>query len=88
MEEETNIANNTILEALSLNNPTPVTEPKNVLLCIFCDHSEARDLLNENKAILQHMYMEHRLVIADVNEVQDLGEYLQFWKHEFEGKIF
>lgn len=88
MDEDTNIAKNTILEALSLN-PTPINSSGNcensLLSCMFCDHTEKQDFRNENKTILQHMYMEHRIVIADVKDVHDLKEYLKFWKNEFKG---
>lgn len=88
MDESTNIACNTILETLSLNPTSPKFSgnSENVLLpCLFCDHAETKELNSENKAILQHLYMQHRLVIADVQDVHDLSEYLNFWKNEFKG---
>lgn len=88
MDENTNIACNTILESLSLNpksSKSEQIEEKVLLRCIFCEHAEIKELNSENKAILQHLYMEHRLVIADVQEILDLSEYLNFWKNEFKG---
>lgn len=87
-EANTNIANNSILEALSLNETSPVNlenSESQILCCIFCDFRTKGE-----KEVLQHLYMEHRLVIADVHEVSDLREYLLFWKKEFKGnkKIF
>jgi hypothetical protein len=89
MNENTNIALNTILETLSLNPTTSQdreNEQKTFLVCIFCDHAEVKSKVDaENKPILQHLFMVHRLVIADVQEVLDLSEYLNFWKMEFKG---
>lgn len=88
MEANTNIAKNTILETLSLRPSTSETSKDDEILfldCIFCDHAEKLEVNRENKAILQHMFMEHRLVISDVQEVLDLREYLRFWKSEFQG---
>lgn len=88
MDENTNIAKNTILETLSLN-PTSLkrTENEEIIFCIFCGYTERNDLRAGNKIILQHMFREHRLVIADVQDVSDLAAYLKYWKHEFEGYI-
>jgi hypothetical protein len=88
MDDVAGITNNTILESLSLN---PVTssasekEENRLLPCMFCDYTEKFVLNTENKEILQHMFMEHRIVIADVQEVADLESYLEFWKKEFKG---
>lgn len=88
MDENTNIANNTILEALSLN-PTSSNDDGNkeeiLFCCMFCEHTEKANVGGENKAILQHIFMQHRVVIADVNDITELMEYLQFWKIEFKG---
>lgn len=90
MDENTNITKNTILEALSLN-PTPTSSSGNEenisLPCMFCEHFVSQDFPSENKDILKHMYMEHRLVIADIQDVHDLKGYLEFWKNEFKGQL-
>lgn len=88
MEERSNKANNTILEALSLNPSSAKMKQNEEIIdlpCIFCNHSEVYDFKADNKAILQHMFIKHRLVIADVEEVSDLSAYLNFWKVEFKG---
>lgn len=86
MDQNTNITKNTILETLNLN-PTATEEiVESFLKCIFCEHAVLKSNVDsENKPILQHLYMEHRLVIADAHEVLDLGEYFRFWKNEFQG---
>lgn len=35
---------------------------------------------------LAHLYLEHRLVIADVEEIALLEDYLQYWEKEFQCK--
>lgn len=87
MDTDSNIAKNTILEPLSLN-PIPENNLRNEessFCCMFCDHSEKEDK-HENKAILKHMFTEHRIVIADVQDIRDLRQYLEFWKKEFKCK--
>ncbi|KAH8384756.1 hypothetical protein KR093_007520 [Drosophila rubida] len=37
---------------------------------------------------LAHLYLEHRLVIADVDEIALLEEYLQYWEKEFQAHEF
>jgi len=34
---------------------------------------------------LAHLYLEHRLVIADVDDIAMLEDYLQYWEKEFQG---
>lgn len=34
---------------------------------------------------LAHLYLEHRLVIADEKDIALLEEYLQYWEKEFQG---
>lgn len=36
---------------------------------------------------LAHLYLEHRLVIADVDEIALLEDYLQYWEKEFQGNL-
>ena len=88
MEAKTNIANNSILEALSLSSTSTETldNQDEIFSCIFCEFNvPAKNEIIEDKTILQHLFMQHRLVIADVNDVADLKEYLLFWKNEFKG---
>ncbi|CRK89047.1 CLUMA_CG002481, isoform A [Clunio marinus] len=89
MEESSKIAKNAILEALNFNissskSKRDIVENK-FFNCIFCEHVEQHQINSSNKAILKHLYMEHRLVIADVEDVFDLQEYLNYWKKEFTG---
>ncbi|KAM8713187.1 hypothetical protein ACLKA7_013490 [Drosophila subpalustris] len=37
---------------------------------------------------LAHLYLEHRLVIADVDEIALLEDYLQYWEKEFQSHEF
>ncbi|XP_059048721.1 zinc finger protein 277 [Achroia grisella] len=49
--------------------------------CVLCD--EIFILPTFEKQLLTHLFMEHRLVIADVNQIADLNGYLQYWRHRF-----
>lgn len=85
MNQDHEISNDAILEPLQLTETTELclgnVKSQEILSCMFCDFS-TRD---EEKLILHHLYMEHRTVISDVNEIKDLSHYLNYWKHEFEG---
>ncbi|XP_026495750.2 zinc finger protein 277 [Vanessa tameamea] len=49
--------------------------------CVLCD--EIFSLPASEKQFLTHLFMEHRLVIADVNEIADLRGYVKYWKQRF-----
>lgn len=49
--------------------------------CILCD--EKFNLPDLEKQLLTHLFMKHRLVIADVNQIADLGAYLKYWRLRF-----
>lgn len=80
------IAKNSILESLNFNQivSEPSEKEKIQLICMLCEFSSENDW-SDNKEILQHMYYQHRLVIADVQNIANLREYLRFWKNEFKG---
>ncbi|CAB3234309.1 unnamed protein product [Arctia plantaginis] len=49
--------------------------------CLLCD--EVFTLPEHEKQLLTHLFMTHRLVIADVNQIADLKEYLRYWGFRF-----
>ncbi|XP_047032225.1 zinc finger protein 277 [Helicoverpa zea] len=49
--------------------------------CVLCE--EKFTLPDNEKQLLTHLFMEHRLVIADVNQIVDLKEYLRYWRLRF-----
>ncbi|XP_063696715.1 zinc finger protein 277 [Culicoides brevitarsis] len=51
--------------------------------CLFCDLSLAFPVARDE--YLAHLFTEHRLVIADVQEIKLLPEYLKAWRKSFEG---
>lgn len=80
MEE---IAKSTILQPLTLqadrvDNGSNFQEI--IFVCIFCDFHEK----NEKKC-LQHIYFNHRTIIADVQHIANLNEYLIYWRDQFKG---
>lgn len=52
-------------------------------VCPLCDENYI--LPTSEKDMLTHLYMEHRLVIADVNQIADLPNYIKYWKSRFKG---
>lgn len=51
--------------------------------CVLCE--DKFTLPSNEKQLLTHLFMEHRLVIADVNQIADLKEYLRYWRLRFKG---
>lgn len=51
--------------------------------CILCD--EIFTLPAFEKQMLTHLFMVHRLVIADVYDIADLVEYMKYWKIRLKG---
>ncbi|XP_045500614.1 zinc finger protein 277-like [Colias croceus] len=49
--------------------------------CPLCDKNY--NLPAAEKDLLTHLFMEHRLVIADVNQIADLPAYIKYWKSRF-----
>ncbi|XP_049876377.1 zinc finger protein 277 [Pectinophora gossypiella] len=49
--------------------------------CVLCEENFV--LPANEKQLLTHLFMEHRLVIADVNQISDLNEYLRYWRLRF-----
>lgn len=73
---------------LTLHQPTKVPnifktdEPKNCT-CILCD--EKFVLPEYEQQLLTHLFISHRFVIADVNQIADLSEYLLYWRMRLKG---
>lgn len=55
-------------------------EASELLVCLFC--SESVPMLQKD-ALLRHLLLEHKLVIADVKLIADLPKYLLYWKGRF-----
>lgn len=49
--------------------------------CVLCEQNFL--LPSNEKDLLTHLFMKHRLVIADVNQIADLKEYLRYWRLRF-----
>lgn len=50
--------------------------------CLKCD--KVYIFPGDRDDCLAHLYLEHRLVIADVEEIALLEDYLQYWEKEFQ----
>lgn len=51
--------------------------------CVLCNDNFT--LPAEEKKLLTHLFMQHRLVIADANQIADMKEYLRYWRLRFKG---
>ncbi|XP_024911830.1 zinc finger protein 277 isoform X1 [Cynoglossus semilaevis] len=56
----------------------PPPEPS--LLCLFCSESTP---LSQKDALLKHLLLQHKLLIADVKLIAELPQYLLYWKGRF-----
>ncbi|EDW00617.1 zinc finger protein 277 [Drosophila grimshawi] len=54
--------------------------------CLKCD--KVYIFPGDRDDCLAHLYLEHRLVIADVDEIAVLEDYLQYWEKEFQAHEF
>lgn len=52
--------------------------------CLKC--TESFEMPRQKDVFLGHLFMEHRLVIADAGTIANLTQYLIFWQKEFKGK--
>lgn len=52
-------------------------------MCVLCE--ENFNLPSTEKQLLTHLFMKHRLVIADINQIADLAAYLKYWRLRFKG---
>lgn len=51
--------------------------------CLFCDKSF--QFYSEKDEYLAHLYLDHRLIIGDEDQVAIFHEYLIFWREKFNG---
>lgn len=58
-------------------------ESPELIPCLFCDLSLVFPAAKDE--YLAHLFMEHRLVIGDVQDIKLLPEYLKSWKKVFDG---
>lgn len=80
------MANSSVLGPLNLNN-TIINNPKIIknINCLICDKTWLfPDLKDE---YLVHLYLQHRIIIGDVEKVAILDDYLSYWTRRFEGNI-
>lgn len=53
--------------------------------CLFC--AQIFQFENDKDEYLGHLFLSHKFVIADVQQVAILDEYLLFWHEKFQGKL-
>lgn len=59
------------------------TKTETDVQCLFCD--SVYTFYSQKDDYLAHLYLEHRLIIGDEEDVAILHEYLIYWREKFEG---
>lgn len=80
-KNNTKICNNSSSSSSSSNNKNLVFD----ISCILCDKIFKFNI--EKDLYLAHLYLQHRLVIGDVDDIAILDEYLIYWRKELQSKI-
>ncbi|XP_055624773.1 zinc finger protein 277 [Toxorhynchites rutilus septentrionalis] len=65
------------------NSPATRLTDDTTVVCMFCDNAYNFQIGDGRDQYLAHLYMIHRLVIADVEQIGCLASYSQFWKEKF-----
>lgn len=79
-EIETNI-----LSSLTLSSKIEVPrDDSDQVQCVKC--KEQFEFPEGQDDYLAHIYLDHRLVIADVDDIADLKGYLEYWQKAFQGE--
>lgn len=75
-----------IAGALVSKNEAQLKATKNTAIkCLKCN--KVYIFPDDRDDCLAHLYLEHRLVIADVEDIALLEDYLQYWEKEFQSKF-
>ncbi|XP_033152314.1 zinc finger protein 277 [Drosophila mauritiana] len=70
-----------------ITGSSPLKPSKNTAIkCLKCD--KVYIFPTDKDDCLAHLYLEHRLVIADVEDIALLEDYLQYWEKEFQTHEF
>nr|XP_013189711.1 unnamed protein product [Amyelois transitella] len=65
-----------------IENPTIFKSEESIeCLCVLCEEKFCLPACEQQ--LLTHLFMKHRLVIADMNQIADIGAYLKYWKLRF-----
>lgn len=65
-----------------ISTPSLLT-PSTEILCLFCE--KIFQFYKEKDEYLAHLYLKHRLVIADEDKIGIFHEYLLYWREKFNG---
>lgn len=69
-------------DIVKMSTPSSLT-PTTDILCLFCE--KLFKFYKEKDEYLAHLYLEHRLVIADEDKIAIFHEYLLSWREKFNG---
>lgn len=72
------------LNLIDHNEPNDVYKKK--ITCILCE--KIFNFPNDKDDCLAHFYLIHRIVIADVDQVALLEDYIDYWRKRIAGKFY
>ncbi|XP_046387380.1 zinc finger protein 277 isoform X2 [Ischnura elegans] len=80
LSRNTSVYNGPLPDPLINFDPLVIPSVPCLAPCIFCDEHFPLDEDGKDIALLQHMFFQHRLVIADSEHIASLCSYCQYWK--------
>ncbi|KAH8337887.1 hypothetical protein KR067_008561 [Drosophila pandora] len=86
MEHEVAVAGEDLPAVEVKASPKLKPSAKTAIKCLKCD--KVYIFPADKDDCLAHLYMEHRLVIADVEDIALVEDYLQYWRKEFQDHEF
>lgn len=78
------MANSSILGPLNLKNSSEKSDTTKNINCLICN--KIWSFPSEKDDYLAHLYLHHRIVIGDVEEVAILEDYLIYWTNRIKGE--
>lgn len=79
-----NVKINFLDEKETVSVPSLDLDRETNLSCLICDKEFT--LKQQLDDYLGHLFMEHRLVIADVQDISLIEDYLAYWKDKLNGE--
>lgn len=80
-----NVKINFLDEKDSVSVPSLDLDRETNMSCLICDKEFT--LKQQLDDYLGHLFMEHRLVIADVQDISLIEDYLAYWKDKLNGEL-
>lgn len=76
---------NPIFEDIHVPSIDEVLHPPQVVKCIIPQCSQEFSFPKDTQALLEHSLLQHCLVIAEVERVALIEDYIDYWRHKLIG---